>query len=81
MSKTTILIIFFSLVISAPANSNKIMNTDTTSGATTVAPTPANKETDINNDNEIIAKGAKVEKLAEGFRFTEGPAVDKKGNV
>jgi gluconolactonase len=30
---------------------------------------------------EIIAPGAKVERLAENFRFTEGPAVDKKGNV
>ncbi|MDR3062366.1 MAG: SMP-30/gluconolactonase/LRE family protein [Dysgonamonadaceae bacterium] len=30
---------------------------------------------------DIIAPEAKVEKLAEGFRFTEGPAVDKKGNI
>lgn len=29
----------------------------------------------------IIAKNAKVEKLADGFSFTEGPAVDKNGNV
>ncbi|WP_029904930.1 SMP-30/gluconolactonase/LRE family protein [Prevotella sp. 10(H)] len=29
----------------------------------------------------IIAPGAKVEKLADGFSFTEGPAVDKKGNI
>ena len=29
----------------------------------------------------IIASGAKVKKLADGFSFTEGPAVDKKGNV
>ena len=29
----------------------------------------------------IIAAGAKVEKLAGDFSFTEGPAVDKKGNV
>ncbi|MDR3260528.1 MAG: SMP-30/gluconolactonase/LRE family protein [Tannerella sp.] len=29
----------------------------------------------------ILAPGAKVEMLAEGFRFTEGPAVDKQGNV
>ncbi len=29
----------------------------------------------------IIAPGATVEKLADGFRFTEGPAVDKEGNV
>jgi len=29
----------------------------------------------------IIAPGAKVEKLADGFRFTEGPACDAKGNV
>lgn len=30
---------------------------------------------------EIIASGAQVEKLADGFSFTEGPAVDRKGNV
>ena len=35
----------------------------------------------IKDDNNIIAKEAKVEKLADGFSFTEGPAVDKKGNV
>lgn len=29
----------------------------------------------------IIAKGAKVTKLADGFSFTEGPAADKYGNV
>jgi len=29
----------------------------------------------------IISPGAKVEKLSGDFRFTEGPAVDKKGNV
>ncbi len=29
----------------------------------------------------LIAKGAKVEKLSGGFSFTEGPAVDKAGNV
>ncbi|MHC4325347.1 MAG: SMP-30/gluconolactonase/LRE family protein [Planctomycetota bacterium] len=29
----------------------------------------------------IIAPGAKVEKLAGGFKFTEGPAVDAEGNV
>ena len=31
--------------------------------------------------SQIIAKGAKVEKLADGFSFTEGPIADKKGNV
>lgn len=29
----------------------------------------------------IIATGAKLEKLADGFTFTEGPAVDAAGNV
>ena len=29
----------------------------------------------------IIATGAKVQKLADGFKFTEGPAVDAEGNV
>jgi gluconolactonase len=32
-------------------------------------------------DKNILAPGAKVEKLAEGFLFTEGPAADKAGNV
>jgi gluconolactonase len=29
----------------------------------------------------IIAPGAKLEKLADGFKFTEGPAADAEGNV
>jgi gluconolactonase len=29
----------------------------------------------------LVAPGGKVEKLADGFTFTEGPAVDKEGNV
>lgn len=29
----------------------------------------------------IIAKGAKVEKLGDGYSFTEGPATDREGNV
>ena len=32
-------------------------------------------------DDRIIAPGAKVEKLADGFSFTEGPAADARGNV
>ena len=39
-----------------------------------------NNETII-DDNNIIAKGAKVEMLSDGFLFTEGPAVDKDGNI
>src|SRR5665811_319861 len=31
--------------------------------------------------NEIIQPGAQLEKLADGFLFTEGPAADSKGNV
>jgi gluconolactonase len=31
--------------------------------------------------SSIIAPGAKVELLADGFKFTEGPACDKAGNV
>jgi len=29
----------------------------------------------------VIAPGAKLEKLADGFKFTEGPAADAEGNV
>ena len=29
----------------------------------------------------VVADGAKVEKLADGFAFTEGPAADAKGNI
>src|SRR3972149_930845 len=32
-------------------------------------------------ENQIIAPGAKVEKLAGDFKFTEGPAADAQGNV
>ena len=32
-------------------------------------------------DADIIADGAKVEVLSEGYIFTEGPAVDRDGNV
>lgn len=32
-------------------------------------------------DSPVIAPGAQLEKLADGFRFTEGPASDAKGNV
>jgi gluconolactonase len=31
--------------------------------------------------DSVIAPGAKLEKLCDGFSFTEGPAVDKNGNV
>lgn len=33
------------------------------------------------NKVNIIASGAELEMLADGFSFTEGPAVDKQGNV
>ena len=32
-------------------------------------------------NKSLTAPGAKVEKLADGFRFTEGPAADAEGNV
>jgi gluconolactonase len=32
-------------------------------------------------DNSVIAPGAHLEKLAGGFKFTEGPAADADGNV
>ena len=31
--------------------------------------------------SSIIAEGAQLEKLGNGFQFTEGPAVDNQGNV
>lgn len=35
----------------------------------------------VNAESDIIAPGAKVEQLAGGFEFTEGPAADAAGNV
>lgn len=35
----------------------------------------------VGEESGIIAPEAKVEKLADGFKFTEGPAADAKGNV
>src|SRR5579862_5827790 len=33
------------------------------------------------DDNPILAPGAKLQKLADGFIFTEGPAADAEGNI
>jgi gluconolactonase len=33
------------------------------------------------DESDLVASGAKPKKLAGGFRFTEGPAADKDGNV
>jgi gluconolactonase len=33
------------------------------------------------NAESVVAVGAKVEKLAGGFKFTEGPAADAQGNI
>lgn len=34
-----------------------------------------------NKKHNLIAKGAILKKLSDQYRFTEGPAVDKKGNI
>jgi len=39
------------------------------------------KDAESSQAQPIIAPGAEVKKLAETFKFTEGPAVDVKGNV
>ncbi|MHC4170974.1 MAG: SMP-30/gluconolactonase/LRE family protein, partial [Planctomycetota bacterium] len=51
-------------------------NLGTGKGIELVAVTPAAGE-----KAGIIAPGATVKKLADGFEFTEGPAVDARGNV
>jgi gluconolactonase len=38
-------------------------------------------ETGLAVESQVIAPGAKLEKLAGGFQFTEGPAADLDGNV
>jgi gluconolactonase len=40
-----------------------------------------NQATAFAADSQIIAAGAKLEKLAGDFKFTEGPAADAEGNV
>jgi sugar lactone lactonase YvrE/type 1 glutamine amidotransferase len=35
----------------------------------------------LGEKDSLVAEGAKVQNLAGGFIFTEGPAVDKKGNI
>ncbi|MBC3541978.1 SMP-30/gluconolactonase/LRE family protein [Rufibacter sediminis] len=42
---------------------------------------PALLKAQITDQKSIVAKGAKVEKLGDGYAFTEGPAVDRDGNV
>ena len=59
-----------------PQDKKYSRNLGTGKGIELVAVTPANDE-----KQGIISPGAKVEKLADGFKFTEGPAVDVEGNV
>lgn len=35
----------------------------------------------IRDDKSLVAEGAQLQLLGEGFKFTEGPAADKDGNV
>jgi len=39
------------------------------------------KAQEVTGLEAIIKKGAVLEKLADGFEFTEGPAIDKKGSI
>ena len=59
-----------------PKDKKYSRNLGTGQGIELVAVTPASGE-----KQGIIAPGAKVQKLSDGFEFTEGPAVDAEGNV
>ncbi len=48
--------------------------------AITILAAPALQRT-LRAQSPVIAPGAKVQLLANGFKFTEGPACDKEGNV
>lgn len=43
--------------------------------------TPNSLSAQIMDKNSIIAPGAQVEKLGDGYKFTEGPVADAQGNV
>jgi len=59
-----------------PTDKKYSRNLGTGAGIELVAVTAASRA-----KQSIIAPGAEVELLADGFEFTEGPAVDYKGNV
>jgi len=48
---------------------------------TVVAGTTYLNEEENCDDEKLIAPGAKLDTIVKGFSFTEGPAVDKHGNV
>ncbi len=60
-----------------PQNKKYSRNLGTGNGIELVAVTPAKAA----EKQSVIAPGAKLEKLAGGFEFTEGPAVDAEGNI
>lgn len=43
--------------------------------------TPNSLSAQIMDKNSIIAPGAQVEKLGDGYKFTEGPVADAQGNI
>jgi gluconolactonase len=42
---------------------------------------PVTLNAQIMDKNSIAAPGAQVEKLGDGYKFTEGPVADAAGNV
>ena len=51
------------------------------SDALRAAETPKEAAITDNPDHPIVAEGARVQLLGDGFKFTEGPASDSEGNV
>ncbi|MFQ6034602.1 MAG: SMP-30/gluconolactonase/LRE family protein [Sedimentisphaerales bacterium] len=59
-----------------PKDKKYSRNLGTGNGIELVAVIPASIK-----ERSVIASGAKLQKLADGFKFTEGPAADAEGNV
>ncbi len=59
-----------------PRDKRYTRNLGTGNGIELLAVTPASTK-----ERSVIAPGAKLQKLAGDFKFTEGPAVDAEGNV
>src|SRR5918993_4133234 len=80
MKKRLIVPAFLMAAISFAFNDNN--RNDTTCTYLTINPgCPLVRITAPADSSPVVADGAELQKISSQFKFTEGPAADKKGNV
>ncbi len=79
--KKNLLLILAALCAAGNYSCNKTMADTNGPAATTTIDIPGHHNEEECEGDDLLAPGAKLDTLGKGYGFTEGPAVDKHGNV